>query len=790
MRRTMICLLLLFTLFGAAFGGETIKTLTFSTSDVLLGQYNGYDVVNMRGATSTGKIGEPSLPRLTYTFVIPQSASIEKVEVIACKEVSITGEFIVLPAQPFCPLSHNQPTFVEPDDSVYSSIGPYPSRIVFLGASGSKAGYRLCGVSVYPLQYYPAERKLILYESITLRLTYEEGVRKVEPRTPEQLRHALHGLQVANPEDIPRFSPPLQSLSDGEIQYLIVTKDSLAPYFEPLANWKTKKGVPTAIRTVSWIDVHYSGYDMAEKFRNYEKELFADSGLVWVLIGVDADSASWWDLVSDDIVRKCDVVNIHSPCLSDLYFGDLDGDWNANGNEIYGEPTDSVDMYSDVYVGRASVDDTLQVMTFVEKTLTYEKTPAGSYEASILLVASQLVGTYWGDVVCDSIANHIPIGWDITKFYESQGANLLALPDSLNKGFGYFEFALHGDMEDVHYMDGTVIMDTTDADNLTNTPRYSIGTAISCFIGWFCTAAECLGDCLCEHFMNNPAGGTVGLMGNAGFGWGHPPELGPSELLNLDFYKAFLDSNVYHIGAANAVARDKFVHLTSSDTANQEALVWRASIYVWNLFGDPELPMRQKGTADTLSVSYSDSIPTGPQDFIVTVDVSGAPLANALVCVWKGDEVYVYGYTNPSGSAILTINPLTEGIMEVTVTAQDCLPFEGTAYVSPTAVTERTDVQSLRFELSQNSPNPMSRFTQIEYILPETGLVDVSIYDVTGRSIKTLFHGVQKAGYHKVIWDRRKNDGNRVSNGIYFYKLQAGDYAKVRKMVIIKEEAR
>ncbi|MCK4541196.1 MAG: T9SS type A sorting domain-containing protein [Spirochaetales bacterium] len=783
--KILFCKVLLFVLFSTASGGEIIKTFTYLPSDILFEKFNGYDVVSMSGAVCSGNVGKPSLPRFPITFVIPPSASIEKVEVIACTKIPIPGEFFVLPAQPFYPISQNKPEFIEPDEVIYSSTDLYPGNIVTWSGTGTKTGYRLCGISVYPVQYYPAERKLILCKTITIRLTYKEGVRIVEPKTEVQLKQALQALHVANPEDVHRFSPPLLSLTNGEIQYLILTEDSLVPYFEPLANWKTKKGVPTAIRTVEWIGTHYSGYDRAEKFRNYEKELFADSGLVWVLIGVDADSASWFGGFSNDIVRGCEAGFIHSICCADLYFSDLDGTWDANGDHVYGDPVDSVDMYSDVYVGRASVDNTLQIITFVEKTLAYEKTPAGSYEQSILLVAGHLFGTYWGDVVCDSIANHIPSGWDINELYQSQGDDLTTLPDVLNEGYGYFESALHGSCVDVHYSNGVIIMDTTDANNLTNAPRYSIGTAISCMIGWFCDAPE-YGDCLCEHFMNNSAGGTVAIIGNAGAGWGSSGVIGPSELLDLEFYRSFLDDNVYHAGAANVAARDEFVPLAIDTTHIPEAHLWRVCIYEWNLFGDPELPMRKKNIPDTFSVSCDDSIPVGPQSYTVTVETNGNPVQDALVCVMKGSEVYAYDYTNISGSVTLTIDPVSEGTMDITVTAQDCIPFEGIVYVGETGVAEKPCIQFLKFNLSQNMPNPLTKFTRINYALSEKGMVDISIYDVAGRSIRTLFNGSQEAGEYNVIWDGRKNNGDRVPNGIYFYKLVAGNYSRLRKMIVVK----
>jgi len=60
------------------------------------------------------------------------------------------------------------------------------------------------------------------------------------------------------------------------------------------------------------------------------------------------------------------------------------------------------------------------------------------------------------------------------------------------------------------------------------------------------------------------------------------------------------------------------------------------------------------------------------------------------------------------------------------------------------------------------------------------------IYNLKGQKVKTLVNETLPAGEHSVIWDRRDSNGKQVSSGIYFYKLKAGDYQKVKKMVLIK----
>ena len=95
------------------------------------------------------------------------------------------------------------------------------------------------------------------------------------------------------------------------------------------------------------------------------------------------------------------------------------------------------------------------------------------------------------------------------------------------------------------------------------------------------------------------------------------------------------------------------------------------------------------------------------------------------------------------------------------------------------------DVPSV-FSLYQNYPNPFNPTTQIKYDLPSDGLVNVSIYDITGRYIKSLINNNQSAGYHSVRWDATNNIGEAVSAGMYIYTIQAGEYRATKKMVLLK----
>ena len=65
-------------------------------------------------------------------------------------------------------------------------------------------------------------------------------------------------------------------------------------------------------------------------------------------------------------------------------------------------------------------------------------------------------------------------------------------------------------------------------------------------------------------------------------------------------------------------------------------------------------------------------------------------------------------------------------------------------------------------------------------------MVNVMIYDILGREVKSLVRGVKQAGYHTVTWDSKDSKGSPVSAGIYFYQIQSKDFVKTRKMILLK----
>jgi len=85
------------------------------------------------------------------------------------------------------------------------------------------------------------------------------------------------------------------------------------------------------------------------------------------------------------------------------------------------------------------------------------------------------------------------------------------------------------------------------------------------------------------------------------------------------------------------------------------------------------------------------------------------------------------------------------------------------------------------FKLSQNCPNPFNASTTIRFNIPEPSHIILDIYDILGRRVETLVNEQRRAGYHQAIWN-----ADDFSSGVYFYKIQAGEYTETKKMVLLK----
>ena len=120
--------------------------------------------------------------------------------------------------------------------------------------------------------------------------------------------------------------------------------------------------------------------------------------------------------------------------------------------------------------------------------------------------------------------------------------------------------------------------------------------------------------------------------------------------------------------------------------------------------------------------------------------------------------------------------------------------FTGTIYFddlqirvvgTPTGITSKEDGPKV-YELFSNYPNPFNPSTVIRYNIPHESNISLVVYNVLGQEVRSLFSGHANAGRFEAIWDGRDNVGQTVGTGVYFYRLNTGSVALVKKMLLLK----
>ena len=128
-----------------------------------------------------------------------------------------------------------------------------------------------------------------------------------------------------------------------------------------------------------------------------------------------------------------------------------------------------------------------------------------------------------------------------------------------------------------------------------------------------------------------------------------------------------------------------------------------------------------------------------------------------------------------------------EGMITLSIANNDISYYDVSAWTytwigDKTTVDVKNENQLVNeYSLSQNYPNPFNPSTQIRYTLLKSSLVSLKVYDLLGREVATLVHQMQNSGSYEISFN-----ASNLATGVYFYKLEAGDYTSIKKMLLVK----
>ena len=726
--------------------------------------------------------GEPCLPVKVVQVYVPRGREISRVVVESVRTSVLPGQYLVLPGQRQIPTS--SPTGAEPvppDPVIYSSAAPYPPSPVALAAAGAIGGRRVASIKVFPLQYLPAARQLELNEEIVFRVEMVDAPVLEVPRETAgvaALRNSVVAGMVENAYDIAADFPQEGTLAGPDAaEYLIICHENHVDEYLPLIDWKTRKGVPAAIKTWQEIVAAYPGRDYAEKLRNCIKDYYLNHGTAWVVLG--GSGAKGLPYLRGCYCDVYGTVDDAIPC--DLYFADMDGNWNQDGDGFWGETGDGTDLYPDVYVGRFTANTGVQASAIVTKVLTYEGVLSlpTDYQLKMLFMAEWLDGETDGAINKNMIDNEsVPARFDpIQKLYESSGNETYSsCMTALNSGKGIVNHDGHGNVTIISIGTGTLSDD--DMASLANAPRYTVFYTLACDPAAYDGMMGCLG----KAFLEAASGGGF-FVGNSRYGWYWPGAsgYGTGDLFDREFFKSIFVRGFTNLGTIHADAKVQRIPYSGYDDTDRWAQ------FSLNLLGDPETPV-WLDTPKALAVTHPAELETGNHTFAVSVASSGSPVAQARVCLWKGNDVYLVGQTAAGGSVTFDVAPADTGTLLVTVTKGGYLPYLGSSQVIDASSGVAAGRGPGRWELAAE-PNPAFGTVEICFSLPEAALgadakPRVAIYDAAGRLVANL--AADRAAHGRVAWNGKSAGGVDVPPGIYFLEMTAGQESVSAKVVLLR----
>lgn len=168
-----------------------------------------------------------------------------------------------------------------------------------------------------------------------------------------------------------------------------------------------------------------------------------------------------------------------------------------------------------------------------------------------------------------------------------------------------------------------------------------------------------------------------------------------------------------------------------------------------------------------------------PNGYHTNTQVTGPGTQNLYICNSTGWTLYAPGADG------YNVAPGSYAIGDIAHSDTYRGPYTFT--YTPTGVAGKPEAALPKtFALSQNRPNPVSSSSDISFQLPVRSDVSLTVYNILGQEVKTWRKGTMEPGCHSVRWDGRDMRGDKASNGVYFYRLKAGDFTATRRLSVLR----
>ncbi|PNX46402.1 MAG: hypothetical protein BV459_06445, partial [Thermoplasmata archaeon M11B2D] len=485
-------------------------TLEFSVEDLNIITDDEYTTIYLTDTTYHYEPDQPLLPQKTVYIALPTTMKVSTFHLVSYEEQLIPGTYILPNAAAPQPIFKQQQKTVESSQliAVPETSSWYPTSYIHFIGQADLAGQPLAELAIFPVHYHPQLHQLKLLTTITFMvegdITYVCGdylPANLADSSKKYYEQTIKDM-VINPDDvILTIGDPLQPLGvpPGDYDYVIITQDSFVSSFEPLQQWKTKKGTPATIVTTSWIYTSggYSGTNQ-QKIKAFVQDAHTTWGSMYFLLGGDTSIVPYY--TDSFYLPGQGILSVPS----DSYYGDYDRDWVC-----------------EVHVGRVPVTTTTQITVFINKTLSYEKNPPlTSYAKKAALFGFDLDSSTPGEQCKITIDNsYIPSNWTMSNVYDSHtGDHEQNVKNAVNAGQHLINHADHSNYDSM----GVGYTNHGDTLSISEVDAFSNGNKQSILYSMGCWSNAIDYDAISEHFIKDTNGGGIAFIGNTRYGWYNP----------------------------------------------------------------------------------------------------------------------------------------------------------------------------------------------------------------------------------------------------------------------------
>ena len=660
---------------------------------------------------STEVGGRPELPLYSLSLAIPAGERVSSVRLAD----PITDRFTLdAPLANFGGIEDEFGVSLALSDD---GRGMFPAEHLHAHASFRHRGHASAEIVLAPLLYEETGQGAVIHRlrgaTIVVETEADPGARLPLRQRGRDMEFArrISESRVVNSDRVASFAPrselsetgglfaprSLPSVEGSGVDLVIVCATDHKSIFESLAEFKLSMGLATVVRDIDWIRANYpQGTDLQETIRFFLQDAYEKWGVSYVILAGDTDIVparyvhSYFKDPPEDIP-------------ADLYYAQLDGNWNANGDQWFGESNyggkqgDEVDMVADVHLGRLPVTDAANAQLMVDKIIMYSSQPDTSYCRNVSFYAEVLFPASWqigdpdewitrnGADYCEYIyENYMPGHLDAIRFYETHWLYPGSVPETVDAVLDDLENRAHlthhvghGYRYTMSVGDGSIV--SNDVFALTNGldhlfSMYSLN----------CTSCAIDYNCLAEAALLAPDGGAISMIGTMREAFPNTSLYYQNTYFNTLFGDSMTVGEVFTL-SHNVWASQGIIEGSHRWTQMSYLLIGDPSINLWM---DTPLPLTPVVT-ETYDLS-SDTLK-------VQVSRDALPLEGARVIAHKAGEDRAEGITDAAGMVLLPFHAESTGDIEISVTHRNDLP-EFVAYPVGAGSGERLSVALLGVE--------------------------------------------------------------------------------------------